>query len=87
MNKAKNVFINKTKKYLRDNRIPHVDIDDSKNILVLRASGQYHYLAIQFYDMPDSWFAKTKYFNIKTEHGIDYKQVVEAIDKYINDTP
>lgn len=86
MNRAKNAFISKTKRYLRANKIPYMDIDGSKNILVLRASNEYHYLAIQFYDMPDSWVKKTRYFDIKTAYGNDYNQLVEAIDRYFNAT-
>lgn len=77
-------FIEKIRKYLRDNDLPFINIEDSKNILVLRSAGSYHYLAIQFFDMPTKFNEKSRYFQIKTAYAIDYNQLVNAINRYLN---
>ncbi len=77
-------FIEKIRKYLRDNDLPFINIEDSKNILVLRSAGSYHYLAIQFFDMPQRFNEKSKYFQIKTAYAIDYNQLTNAINRYLN---
>lgn len=77
-------FIEKIRKYLRDNNLPFINIEDSKNILVLRSAGSYHYLAIQFFDMPIRFNEKSRYFQIKTAYAIDYNQLTNAINRYLN---
>jgi hypothetical protein len=79
-------FIEKIRKYLKDNDLPFINIEDSKNILVLRSAGSYHYLAIQFFDMPPKFNEKTKYFDIKTAYALDYNQLTNAINRYLNAT-
>lgn len=83
-NKITLSFIEKIRKYLRDNDLPFINIEDSKNILVLRSAGSYHYLAIQFFDMPPRFNEKSKYFQIKTAYAIDYNQLVNAINRYLD---
>lgn len=77
-------FIEKIRKYLRDNGLPFINIEDSKNILVLRSAGSYHYLAIQFFDMPPRFNEKSRYFQIKTAYAIDYNQLTNAINRYLD---
>jgi hypothetical protein len=77
-------FIEKIRKYLKDNDLPFINIEDSKNILVLRSAGSYHYLAIQFFDMPELWMHQRRHFQIKTAYAIDYKQLTNAIDRYLD---
>ncbi len=77
-------FIEKIRKYLRDNDLPFINIEDTKNILVLRSSGSYHCLAIQFFDMPQRFNEKSRYFQIKTAYAIDYNQLTNAIERYLN---
>ncbi len=79
-------FIEKIRKYLRDNDLPFINIEDSKNILVLRSAGSYHYLAIQFFDMPQRFNEKSKYFKVKRAFAVDYNQLINDINKYLNAT-
>lgn len=81
-----NSFIEKIRKYLKQNDLPFINVNGSKNILVLRASGSYHYLLIQFYDMPEKWMQERRYFDIKTAYAIDYNQLTNAINRYLNAT-
>ena len=80
-------FIEKIRKYLRDNDLPFINIEDSKNILLLRSAGSYHYLAIQFFDMPQKFHEKSKYFQIKTAYALDYDQLINSINRYLNALP
>lgn len=81
-----NAFIEKIRKYLKENELPFINVNGSKNILLLRASGSYHYLLIQFYDMPEKWMQERRYFDIKTAYAIDYNQLTNAINRYLNAT-
>jgi hypothetical protein len=82
--KSHDAFVNKVKKYLSTNNIPFIPIDGTKNILVLKSSKEYHYLLIQFFDMPDDWTHRTRHFNIKNAYGIDSDQTINAIKRYFN---
>jgi hypothetical protein len=79
-------FIDKIKKYLKENGIPFINVNDSKNILVLRSAGSYHYLVIQFFGMPDKWMYERRHFKIKTAYAIDYKQLINSINRYLDAT-
>ena len=79
-----NAFIEKIRKYLKENELPFINVNGSKNILVLRSSGSSHYLLIQFYDMPEKWMQERRYFDIKTAYAIDYNQLTNAINRYLN---
>ena len=46
-------FVCKVKKHLKDNDIPFMNVNDSKNLMILRPAGNYHYLVIQFFEMLD----------------------------------
>lgn len=79
-------LINKTKKYLKEKDLPFINVNDSHNLMVLKASGGYHYLVIQFFDMPEKWMYQRRHFNIKTAYAIDYKQLTNAINRYLDAT-
>lgn len=83
-NKITKSFINKTKKYLKEKDLPFINVNDSPNLMVLRASGEYHYLVIQFFEMPEEWMYKRRHFNIKTAFAIDYNQLTNAINRYLD---
>ena len=46
-------FISKVKRHLKEKDIPFMNVNDSKNLMILRPAGNYHYLVIQFFEMPD----------------------------------
>lgn len=85
-NRITNNFISRVKKYLRDNDLKYIDIEGSKNILLLRSAGDYHYLAIQFFDMPEKWVYQQRHFKIKSAYAIEYKQLINAINRYLDAT-
>lgn len=82
--KITNSFIDRIRKYLRDNNLPFINVNNSKNIMVLRSAGSYHYLVIQFFDMPELWMYERRHFQIKTAYAIDYKQLINAINRYLD---
>jgi hypothetical protein len=84
-NRITDYFISKVKRHLKENDIPYMNVNDSKNLLVLRPAGNYHYLVIQFFDMPDEWIYNRRHFSIKTAYAIDFNQVVNAIKRYLKD--
>jgi hypothetical protein len=77
-------LINKTKKYLKERDLPFINVNNSHNLMVLKSSGDYHYLVIQFFEMPEKWMYKTRHFNIKTAYAIDYPQLTNAINRYLD---
>lgn len=79
-----NSFIDKIRKYLKDNDLPFINVNNSKNIMVLRSAGSYHYLVIQFFDMPEVWMYQRRHFKIKTAYAIDYDQLTNAINRYLD---
>jgi hypothetical protein len=83
-NRITNSFIDKIRKYLKDNDLPFINVNNSKNIMVLRSAGSYHYLVIQFFDMPELWMHQRRHFKIKTAYAIDYNQLTNAIDRYLD---
>lgn len=85
-NKITQHFIDKVRRYLKENNIPFINVNDSKNILVLRSAGSYHYLVIQFFGMPDKWMYERRHFSIKTAYAIDYNQLINSINRYIDAT-
>jgi hypothetical protein len=76
-------FISKVKRHLKDNDIPFMSVNDSKNLMILRPAGNYHYLVIQFFEMPDEWMYDRRHFNIKTAYAIDLDQVINSIKRYL----
>lgn len=78
-------FISKVKKHLKENDIPFMSVNDSKNLMVLRPAGNYHYLIIQFCELPDEWIYNRRHFNIKTAYAIDFNQIVNTIKRYLKD--
>jgi len=59
-------------------------IEGTNNLLVLKSEGEYHYLVIQFSDFPDHWFEKRRHFKFKVVYGVNYEQLVNAIERYFN---
>lgn len=74
---------NKTKRILRERGLRYASVLGGNNLLVLKASGDYHYLLIQFDHLPESWMTDRKYFNIKIAYAIDHEQINNAIDRYL----
>lgn len=85
-NKITQRFINKIRRYLKDNNLPFINVQDSKNIMLLRSAGSYHYLVIQFFEMPDKWMYERRHFKIKTAYAIDYNQLINSINRYLDAT-
>jgi hypothetical protein len=73
---------NKTKRSLREKGLRYASVLGGNNLLVLKSNGDYHYLLIQFENLPESWMADRKYFNIKIAYAIDHDQILNAIDRY-----
>lgn len=84
MDTKKSSLIARVKTFLKKSNLPFIKIKDTENILLMKSVGSHHYLLIQFYDMPDKWFDDRNYFDIKVAYGIDYKQVIGAVERYLN---
>lgn len=74
---------NKTKRSLREKGLRYASVLGGNNLLVLKSSGDYHYLLIQFDHLPEHWMTDRKYFNIKIAYAIDHEQILNAIDRYL----
>jgi hypothetical protein len=74
---------NLTKRILRERGLRYASVLAGNNLLVLKSSGDYHYLLIQFDDLPHHWMEDRKYFNIKIAYAIDPDQINNAIDRYL----
>lgn len=74
---------NKTKRSLRERGIRYASVLNTNNLLVLKASGDYHYLLIQFDHLPEHWMTDRKYFNIKIAYAINHEQILNAVDRYL----
>lgn len=83
--KVNNRFINKVKRYLDEVNVPFMELGQTRNLVVLRASGSYHYLLVHFYDMPDKAMDNFKYFDVKTTYAINSDQVIESVKRYLNE--
>lgn len=73
----------KTRRCLRERGLRYASVLGGDNLLVLKASGTYHYLLIQFDHLPEHWMQDRKYFNIKIAYAINYEQINNAIDRYL----
>lgn len=78
-------FVNKIKKYLDNSNAPFVELGNTRNLIVLKASGNYHYMLIHFYDMPEKAMDNFRYFDVKTTYAITYEQVMSSIKSYLNE--
>ena len=78
-------FINKIKRYLNEINVPFIELGETRNLVVLRASGVHHYLVIHFYDMPEKAMENFKYFDVRTTYAFNPDQVVESIKRYLNE--
>jgi hypothetical protein len=74
---------NKTKRSLRERGLRYASVLGGNNLLVLKESGDYHYLLIQFEHLPEHWVTDRKYFNIKIAYAINHEQILNAIDRYL----
>lgn len=74
---------NKTKRSLRERGLRYASVLNTNNLLVLKASGEYHYLLIQFDHLPEHWMTDRKYFNIKIAYAINHEQILNAVDRYL----
>ena len=75
---------NKTKRSLRERGLRYASVLNTNNLLVLKASGEYHYLLIQFEELPAYWSHDQRHFNFKIAYAISYEQILNAIDRYEN---
>jgi len=73
----------KVRRSLRERGIRYASVLGGNNLLVLKASGEYHYLLIQFEALPEYWIRDRNYFNIKIAYAIDHEQINNAIDRYL----
>ena len=76
-------LINKTRRSLRERGLRYASVLNTNNLLVLKASGEYHYLLIQFDHLPEQWMTDRKYFNIKIAYAINHEQILNAVDRYL----
>ena len=74
---------NKTKRSLRERGLRYASVLGGNNLLVLKESGDYHYLLIQFEHLPEHWMTDRKYFNIKIAYALNHDQILNAIDRYL----
>ena len=77
-------FVNKIKRYLDEVKVPFMELGQTRNIVILRASGSHHYLLVHFYDMPDKAMDNFKYFDVKTTYAINSDQVIESVKRYLD---
>ncbi len=82
MDKISKSFISRVKTYLRKQDIPYIRIQDTENILILRSAGSYHYMLVQFFDLPTGWLKTRKYFKFKVVKPNDYNQIIKSIENY-----
>ena len=78
-----NGLLYKTRRHLRERGLRYASVVGGKNLLVLKASGDYHYLLIQFDALPEHWLEQQRYFNIKIASALNYEQLTNAIDRYL----
>lgn len=77
-------FINKVKRYLDEVKVPFMELGQTRNLVVLRASGSHHYLLVHFFDMPEKAMDNFKYFDVKTTYAINSDQVIESVKRYLD---
>lgn len=82
MDKISQSFISRVKTYLKKQDIPYVKVLDTENILILRSAGDYHYMLVQFFDMPTGWMKTQRYFKFKVVKPTDYNHIIKSITKY-----
>jgi hypothetical protein len=70
-------------KYLKENGIPYLKIDDSINLVVLRNSTTSHYCTIEFYELGEGWFEKKKPFTFHRIVSRKAYQALALIKKYL----
>lgn len=73
----------KVRRSLRERGLRYASVLNTNNLLVLKASGEYHYLLIQFDHLPEHWMTDRKYFNIKIAYAINHEQILNAVDRYL----
>jgi hypothetical protein len=71
-------------KWMNQQEIPYIRIPDTTNFLILVASGEYHYLSIEFRYMNDTYFQeKMKYFKVKRHLVESTMQAKSKVNKYM----
>ena len=73
----------KVRRSLRERGLRYASVLNTNNLLVLKESGDYHYLLIQFEHLPEHWMTDRKYFNIKIAYAINHEQILNAVDRYL----
>jgi hypothetical protein len=73
----------KVRRALKEKGLRYASVLGGNNLLVLKSNGNYHYLLIQFEDLPEHWMTDRKYFNIKIAYAINHEQILNAIDRYL----
>lgn len=77
-------FVNRIKRYLDEVKVPFIELGETKNLVILKANSNYHYLLLHFYDMPDKAMDNFKYFDVKTTYAINSDQMIESIKRYLD---
>jgi hypothetical protein len=72
-------------KYLNENGIPYLKIEDSLNLVMLKKSKSSHYCTIEFLEISEDWFNKYKPFEFKRIISRKAYQIKELIKKYLKD--
>ena len=70
-------------RYLKENGIPYLKVDDSINLVVLRNSNNSHYCTIEFYEMGEDWFNKKQPFTFNRIVSRKVYQILALIEKYL----
>jgi hypothetical protein len=70
-------------KYLKENGIPYLKVDDSINLVVLRNSNSSHYCTIEFFEMGEDWFNKKQPFTFHRIVSRKVYQIVALVKKYL----
>lgn len=83
MQKNNKSLMRETKKYLSRIKVPYKTIEDTENILIMKASGNYHYCIVQFFDFPEGWAEKRRCFKWKTIQANTGNQIVKSINNYL----
>jgi hypothetical protein len=71
-------------KWMNQQEIPYIRIPDTTNFLILVASGDYHYLSIEFRYMTDAYFkTNMKHFKVKRYKCESSAQAVVKTNRYL----
>jgi hypothetical protein len=69
--------------YIKSEGIRYKRINE-KNLLLMKANSRYHYCMVEFFEMPQEWYDKQKYFNFKRILvGKSSKHVIIKLNEYL----